>query len=120
MFEIFSKKNKWPNDADGGVLRNLEKKNFDFSKEYLIDFNIDFDQWPLPDECVKEVKAQYLGCEFIDTTENEADKGIATGYVLFQVKEKLTYDLVIRIQKEASTHFAKWGGRCESWGLFSN
>ena len=40
----------WPNDADHDVLRRSVKDGFDFDKGVTIDFNIDFDHWPLADE----------------------------------------------------------------------
>jgi len=36
----------WPDDADGGVFRNLAANAFDFSKQYSVDYNVDFDSWP--------------------------------------------------------------------------
>lgn len=41
---------EWPNDADGGVFRSLQDDGFDFEKECSIDFNIDFDHWPLDEK----------------------------------------------------------------------
>lgn len=37
----------WPDDEDGDVLRVLDERGFDFNKEVKIDFEIDFDHWPL-------------------------------------------------------------------------
>jgi hypothetical protein len=45
----------WPNDADGDVLRRLKENGFEFDKEVEIDFNIDFNHWPLTDEEVEKM-----------------------------------------------------------------
>ncbi len=38
----------WPQDADGDVFRQLQKSGFDFTKLYVVDFNVDFAKWPRP------------------------------------------------------------------------
>ena len=50
----------WPNDADGDVFRRLEEKNFDFDSTVQVDFNIDFDHWPLSKEEQEFVKGLQL------------------------------------------------------------
>lgn len=110
----------WPNDADGDVLRRLESDGFDFNKEHSIDFNIDFDIWPLSDEAIKAIENQHPGCEFIDPDEEDIKNGDTNGYVQFRVKEKLTYNLVTNLQKEVTNKVKQYGGWCESWGLFQN
>lgn len=105
----------WPNDADGDVFRNLESAGFYFNNEHIIDFNIDFKSWPLSQDAVKVLNRFYPSCEIIDPDEDES-----SGYAQFQVKAKLTYELVIEIQKEVTTKLEGIGGYCESWGLWES
>ena len=107
----------WPNNADGDVLRRLETDGFDFNKEHTIDFNIDFDSWPLPNEVVKALNSLYPGCEFIDPDEEDIKNGDTNGYVQFSITDKLTYNLVIKIQEKITEITKQYGGWCESWGV---
>lgn len=106
----------WPNDVDGDVLRRMEESGFDFSKEVVIDFNIDFDHWPLSDEEKKQIFKLYPDSEILDPTPEDIADGIETGYVQFQVNEILTYDLVINVQEEVTKQMEGIGGWCDSWG----
>jgi hypothetical protein len=101
----------WPNDADGDVFRRLLAKGLDFSKSYVIDFNVDFSTWPPKQEAVQLLQAEFPGAKVYEDAE---DGG---GYVLFKLNSKLTYDLVIQTQAKATALVAKYGGRCESWGV---
>jgi len=107
----------WPNDADGDVLRNLEKQDFDFDKVWEIDFNIDFASWPLSLEAQQGIKSIYPNCVFEEPDDEDIEEGNTSGYVRLTVKSQLTYDLVIRMQAQISQDARPFGGRCESWGL---
>lgn len=102
-------KQKWPDDADGDVLRRLEEKGFDFTKSHTVDFNIDFDQWPPRKEAIDAIRIAYPDAKLYD------DGG--DGYILFKVNSLLSYDFVMRTQYEATSLVAQYGGRCESWGV---
>lgn len=106
----------WPNDADGDVLRGMEESGFNFENEVIIDFNIDFDHWPLSSQEQELVLNHYPNSEIIDPTPEDIEEGIETGYVQFQVKDKLTYDLVIKVQATVTEQMKNIGGWCESWG----
>ena len=54
----------WPDDADGDLFRILEAKEFDFDKEVKIDFEIDFDHWPLSKKEIDAITWHYPCCEF--------------------------------------------------------
>lgn len=101
----------WPENTDGDVFRKLSSKGFDFSKVYTIDFNIDFDQWPPSAQAVQIINDTFPGAKVY------ADDDGKGGYVLFKLKAKPTYELVIQTQAKASTLVATFGGRCESWGI---
>ena len=101
----------WPNDADGDVLRRLKDNGFDFTKEYEIEFNVDFDNWPPPEEAINKVKENYPNTEIVEPEEGYE------GYLLFQVRVKVSYDLVTSIQRKVSELVKPYGGVCESWGV---
>jgi len=105
----------WPNDADGDVFRNLDSAGFDFNIEHIIDFNIDFKSWPLSKNEVEVLNKFYPSHELIEPDEGECD-----GYAQFQVKAKLTYELVIELQSEVALKLEGIGGYCESWGLWES
>ena len=110
----------WPKDVDGDVLRRLESDGFNFNIEHTVDFNIDFEIWPLSIEAIKAFESWYPGCEFIDPDEEDIKNGETTGYIQFTITNKLTYNLVIEIQEEATQKAEKYGGWCESWGVVNN
>ena len=101
----------WPNDADGDVLRSLEENGFDFTKEYEIDFNIDFNSWPPPEEAINKIREYYPN---IETYEQEEEY---EGYLQFKVKSKVNYELVTSMQRKVTAMVEKYGGVCESWGV---
>lgn len=103
----------WPNDADGDVFRRLESHGFDFTKEYDVDFNVDFDDWPPPAESVNLLKSKYNNVEIVEPENTES----GNGYTTFQIRAKVTYELVTKTQKEVTQAMNKYRGWCESWGV---
>ncbi|ESQ83234.1 hypothetical protein AEAC466_13360 [Asticcacaulis sp. AC466] len=71
----------WPSDADGDVMRRLQKGGFDFDREVEIDFNIDFDRWP-PDASIMAVLANAFPSATVSVEE---------GYMRVQVRSLVTY-----------------------------
>ena len=104
----------WPNDVDGDVLRRMEESGFDFSKSHEIDFNVDFDRWPPMPEALALIRLRY------PNTVVHEPFGEDRGYVQFQVHARVTYDLVMRIQRETSALMADFGGYCQSWGVMQD
>ena len=101
----------WPSDADGDVLRSIAAAGFDFSKPCLVDFNVDFEQWPPPAEALRLLSLEYPSAISYEP------EGDGAGYVLIQVYALLTYDLVIRTQTYVSELMAPFKGECISWGV---
>ena len=106
----------WPEDEDGDVFRMLDKRGFDFNKEVKIDFEIDFDHWPLSKNEIDAITRLYPGCEFNDPDEDDIAEGLLNGTVNLQIISNLTYDFVVRKQKEITRKVKPYGGWCESWG----
>jgi hypothetical protein len=101
----------WPEDADGDVLRRLERNGFEFGKPCHMDFNVDFDAWPPAPEAIEILEKLYSNATLNEPTED------FNGYVQFQVFGSLTYDLVVSVQSSVSELMAPFGGVCESWGV---
>jgi hypothetical protein len=101
----------WPDDADGDVLRRMRSRGFDFSKEHVIDFNVDFDDWPPAFEAMRALQGAFPGASVYEDADSE-DR-----FVLFKIKSVLTYELVVNTQARATGLVQKYGGRCESWGV---
>ena len=117
FFNKRSNQTNWPDGDDGDVFRLLKKNGFNFRKEVKIDFNIDFDHWPLTNEEKKEIIDLYPDCEFYDPDDEDIEEGNLIGYAKFQIKEILTYELVIKTQEVVSNQMKQYGGWCESWGV---
>ena len=109
----------WPNNSDGDVFRRLKDVGFDFNAEHEIEFNIDFNSWPLKQEVINRILFLYPNCEFVDPDEDDLLAGVEFGFVQFKVVAKLTYELVVNTQSEATKNVNEFGGICESWGTYS-
>jgi hypothetical protein len=103
----------WPDDADGDVLRRLAVQGFDFAKSHVLDFNIDFANWPPPLDALSSLARTYPDAQLCEPSDK------IPGYVLVRVTAILSYDVVIRIQAEISAAMAPFGGQCDSWGILS-
>src|SRR5262245_12325024 len=103
----------WPDDADGDVLRGLEDDGFDFSRSHVIDFNVDFDSWPPMPQAIAVLKRRYPSAAVCQPDGND------NGYMQFQIEAVLSYDLVMKVQRDVSELMADFGGRCESWGVMN-
>ncbi len=104
----------WPDTIDGDVFRRMQDSNFDFSKKYKIDFNVDFESWPPSEEMFRKLQKAFANVRYIEP-EGEYD-----GYIAIHIYEKLTYKLVMNIQKEISDLVKKYSGICESWGVMQD
>ena len=107
----------WPNDVDGDVFRRMEENGFDFTIEYAIDFNIDFDSWPLDKSTKESILAMFPSCEFVEPDEEDIAEGNTIGYAQFQIVAKPTHELVVSIQEQVTKKLKRLGGWCESWGV---
>ncbi len=101
----------FPDDADGDVLKRLDESGFDFSKPTTIDFNVDFDSWPPHPDAIAKLREFAVSIQI-----NEPD-GEYSGYILFNIHQVLSYELVTEIQEKFTTLMADYGGVCESWGV---
>ena len=102
---------EWPHDADGDALRRMARHGFDFQQPWAIDFNVDFAEWPPSPDALS-----ILARAFEHVTLVQPDEA-GGGYVQFQLFDRVSYALVMRIQSEVSESMAPFGGICESWGV---
>jgi hypothetical protein len=103
---------EWPNDADGEVFRRLYESGFDFSRAWTVDYNVDFIDWPPPEEALNALRKSFGELTLYEPDEHGA------GYVLFQIEGNVKYETVIAVQKRATQLTEPFGGTCESWGVF--
>ena len=103
--------NEWPDDADGDVMRRLAASGFDFGQTYEIDFIVDFSDWPPPAPALTWISETYSEPVLHDAPEN------GDGYVRFIVKDKVSYELVTRIQQHVSENLHQHRAICDSWGV---
>jgi hypothetical protein len=101
----------WPGDADGDVLRRLQARAFDFSSKHEIEFNVDFEEWPPHPNAIAWLESKYSSVEV-----RQPEAGFS-GYIQFKVLAKLSYELVMQTQCEATLGTEEYGGVCESWGV---
>jgi hypothetical protein len=104
----------WPGDADGDVMRRLLAHGFDFSRKHTIDFNVDFATWPPPDGAMDAVRTYFGNLKVVDPDED------GSGYLLGTIDDLVTYDLVMRVQRELSALVEPFAGVCESWGVMQD
>jgi len=101
----------WPDDADGGVFRRLAASGFDFQKSWIVDYNVDFEDWP-PTAAAMELLRELYGELVLYPLEDDS-----AGYVQFQITGLVTYEGVISVQLRTSAAMRPYGGVCESWGV---
>ena len=104
----------WPNDADGDVFRRLVEHGFDFSKSHWVDYNVDFESWPPPEQAISWLKLNYDSVEFIPPTED------FNGYAEIRIFGSVTYESVTSTQRRISAAMEQWDGICESWGVLQD
>jgi hypothetical protein len=102
---------EWPNDADGDVFRSLHHQGFDFSRSYLIDFNIDLPDIRTRNEAVNALRQCYPGASIKDYTDDNPPN------VQLQILSDVDYNFVVQTQAKLSAEMKKYGGWCDSWGV---
>ncbi|MFD2177913.1 ribonuclease E inhibitor RraB [Veronia pacifica] len=112
-------KNIWPEDADGDAFRILEQRDFDFGQSHEIEFSIDFPSWPLTEEQQKLVLDKLPEAKFTELEPEYLEEDDNSGYVSFFIKDKVTYELIVREQKRLSDLFSDMDGYCNSWSVCS-
>lgn len=104
---------EWPADADGDVLRQLQADECDFTQQHPVEFCIDFKDWPPPGEALALLNGRFGALSWFDP---EAD---TAGYVICTINAQITYEFVTRTQRDITALVAPYGGKCDTWGVFS-
>ena len=107
----------FPNDVDGDVLRRLEENGFNFEKEAVVDFNIDFNHWPLNSNEKEAIVKLYPNCEFYDPDDEDIENGDLNGYVQFTIFTKIEHGFIVKTQRDVTNQMKQLGGWCDSWGV---
>lgn len=105
----------WPVGADGDVFRNLEAHNFDFGKESLVEFIVEFDQWPPVEKALEVLDELYDDVSLVEPDAAEQASGSTGGYVQIQLEAPLDYEFVIAMQAQLTQQLAPFNARCQSW-----
>jgi hypothetical protein len=100
---------------DGGeaLLRRMNSQGFDFSLSTLIYFNVCFEMWPPPREAITVLSRRYGNLTIHEPV------GCIPGDVTFQIYDRVSYELVTRVQRGVTRLVGLFSGRCESWGVWS-
>ena len=101
----------WPDDADGDVFRRLAAKGFDFSKSYSVDYHVDFETWPIPQD------AQTALTKMVGFCRPQGPNEAGGGSLDFQQYGPVTYESVTSMQRNVSAAMHQYGGRCDAWGV---
>jgi len=101
----------WPNDADGDVFRRIQRSNFNFETPCLVDFDVDFQEWPPHSEAIRILEREYPSAKVYEPSSD------FNGYVQFQIYGLVTYELVVRTQEHVTKLMGPFGGVCEAWGI---
>ena len=107
----------WPDDADGDVLRRLQEHDFNFENIAKIEFDIDFDHWPLNNKEKELINKNYPNCEIIDPDEEDLNEGRDIGYISYLLETKLTYEVITETQDKITEELKPIGGHCNTWGV---
>lgn len=107
----------FPNDVDGDVLRRLEENGFNFEKEAVVDFNIDFNHWPLSSNEKEAIGKLYPNCEFYDPDDEDIENGDLNGYVQFTIFTKIEHGFIVKTQRDVTNQMKQFDGWCDSWGV---
>jgi len=106
----------WPENADGDVFRKLAAQNFDFDKQYTIDFKVDFSSWPPPASAIESLKAEYPNLKVVDVADG-TNSPSEKGYITLKINDTVNYDLVAETQSKVTRIMKPFGGWCYSWGV---
>lgn len=110
----------YPDDVDGDVFRRLNESGFDFCKEVEVDFNLDFNYWPLKEDTIKYLFNEFPNGKVVEPDEEDLAKGIDKGYFTFSVKTLLTYEFVMSMQEKLTKMLSNYDGYCDSWGVMQD
>ena len=103
----------WSIDEDEALLRRMNSQGFDFSLSTLIYFNVDFEMWPPPREAIAALSRKYGNLTIHEPVD------CIPGDVTFQIYDRVSYELVMRVQREVTRLVGLFSGRCGSWGVWS-
>ena len=102
---------KWPKNADGDALRRIWNSKADFTKEHLVDFQIDFRQILPVDAVLELLRKRYGEVNVVPSCST------GRGYVEISKRMMLDYDEIVAMQQSLTDLTRPFGGWCECWGM---
>ena len=97
----------WPQDEEGDLFPSPEQGGLDFAADILVDSNVDAGAPAAMLDAIGAVLEIYP----------DAGIGEEDNYFVVQLIARLTYDLVIEVQRKLTAATAKFSGRCDSWAV---
>ncbi|WP_220446259.1 ribonuclease E inhibitor RraB [Microbulbifer harenosus] len=109
----------YPDDVNGDVFRRLEEHNFDFSKEYPVDFYAVYATEEEADSIAKlYVQDWKNGGNFKNIETRPCEKG---GMELELVPiMKLTYENIVGFENTLAERTSKVNGYLDGWGVLGD
>lgn len=102
---------QWPEGLTGDVFRRLQELRFDFEKTHPVEFYVDFQQWPPANEALEWLAGSYGDLQLYDSDQDEG------GSVRFVLVGYVSYEGIVQVLSETSEAMARYGGKCDSWGV---
>ena len=107
---------EFPKDEAGDVLRRMAEYHFDFDKPHVIEFNVDFNEWPPATEAIHLLKKEYTNIHVVDPETDESGE-VFGGYIIVGINSEISHEFVVKIQNDLSKLMSPFGGNCNSWGV---
>ena len=101
----------WLADPVGEALLKLAEDGFDFSKPGLVEFIVNFRNWPPPRGAMACLSRAYPSAS-VCVTDDDRD-----GYLEFQVYALVSFELVTNIQSYVTELMSPYRGICSSWDV---
>jgi hypothetical protein len=104
----------YPNDADGDALRKVAATGADMGQPMVIEYSI-----AAPDELTAKRIAEVVCPRGYDPSiAHDAESNSWTVYCSRSML--VTYDGIVRAQRELNAWVKPYGGECDGWGTFGN
>lgn len=104
----------FPNDENGDVLRLMQSKGFDFSNEYVFEYEHIFKEKDLAQKFAEEIERQNMKSEmsFYQAT--------SAWNVKVKVKHFPTHSKITEMENTLEIIAKTFGGKKDGWGVLQN
>jgi regulator of RNase E activity RraB len=108
----------FPNDADGDVLRSLQKKGVDLSQPRVIEFYCFASDRLVADKISKKIILPGFENEVFESKDTNDSTEIYSVYFVCSMVPN--YADIVRIQNELNAKLNRFGTTCDGWGTLSS